>query len=349
MKELTNYVNEISNRFSQINMKKDSHVFIIYHREDNDGLFSQAIMTNYLINELGITNIDYLPADYVVLANITKSDIDDWKDKYDIVIMTDISFNNTNIFKYLIDTYGNNFYWIDHHAPIIKWSIQNGLDSVNGLRDTKHSALYNMFMYLYDPWRTNENNVPELFKVLSAWDSFTFEQNGYTKKHTMIVNKAVETMTQLERDATLKIVQEQITDYNAGVNDKISDTIMQMGSDIVSYDAFRFKELMSTCPKDFSIEHDNDTAMLFMDGPSSSIMFESLKKTNPEIKHGIVFHYKGGSTWTLSVYNVYDNDDFDCGKFCKEQFNGGGHKGAAGCTITQTVLKKILKTKQVKK
>jgi nanoRNase/pAp phosphatase (c-di-AMP/oligoRNAs hydrolase) len=49
----------------------------------------------------------------------------------------------------------------------------------------------------------------------------------------------------------------------------------------------------------------------------------------------------------MSLYNIYDNDNFNCGTYLKENYNGGGHVGAAGCTITNTKFIKILKTKKI--
>ena len=49
----------------------------------------------------------------------------------------------------------------------------------------------------------------------------------------------------------------------------------------------------------------------------------------------------------MSLYNTKDEDEFHCGKYCKEHYKGGGHKGAAGCQITQKQMLKILKTKEI--
>ena len=45
---------------------RDKRFLIIYHKEDNDGLFSMAIIYNYLIHELHVDmkNIDLFGADF---------------------------------------------------------------------------------------------------------------------------------------------------------------------------------------------------------------------------------------------------------------------------------------------
>ena len=50
---------------------------------------------------------------------------------------------------------------------------------------------------------------------------------------------------------------------------------------------------------------------------------------------------------TMSLYNVDDNDKFDCGAYLKEKYNGGGHKGAAGCVLNVAQLKQMLDTKTI--
>ena len=122
------------------------YIKIIYHREDNDGLFSQAILTYYLNDIFEKPNIDYFAADYVMLSTITKEDIDKWNEMYDNVTLTDISFNDTKIFAYLIKTLGDKFTWIDHHAPIIKWANSTGRDGIKYYLHMIHLHLKKMDM-----------------------------------------------------------------------------------------------------------------------------------------------------------------------------------------------------------
>jgi nanoRNase/pAp phosphatase (c-di-AMP/oligoRNAs hydrolase) len=71
-------------------------------------------------------------------------------------------------------------------------------------------------------------------------------------------------------------------------------------------------------------------------------------KTCPEnIQHGIVFKRQPNGNWTFSLYNVRNDSDFHCGDFLKKKYNGGGHPGAAGCTITEEQFITILKNKQI--
>lgn len=333
MKSIKEYITTMDKKFKCL---------IIYHREDNDGLFSQAILTYYLNNVFDKPNIDYLGADYVMLSTITKEDIDKWNEMYDNVTLTDISFNDTKIFAYLIKTLGDKFTWIDHHAPIIKWANDHGYDGINGLRDTHHSALYNMFKYLYDPINIGEAQMPELYKILSAYDSFTFKENGYDKDYVMKINKGVEAQTELDRNKTLEIVKNVMTNDNETIS--IYD-FLETGNIILNNDIRLYKSMCEQCDTDWYVDKDK-AAVLFCEGQSSSIMFNYF--INTDIKRGIVFHHKKNDSWTMSLYNVNDNDNtFNCGTYLKENYNGGGHVGAAGCTITNAKFIQMLKNKSV--
>ena len=50
---------------------------------------------------------------------------------------------------------------------------------------------------------------------------------------------------------------------------------------------------------------------IFIQGSSNSIMFSSVKNI---VKNGIVFKRNSDSTWTISLYNVNDNDEYE--KIC---------------------------------
>ena len=325
-------------------MNKKFKCLIIYHREDNDGLFSQAILTNYLNNMFDEPVIDYLGADYVMLSTITKEDIDKWNNKYDNVTLTDISFNDTNMLKYLIKTLSDKFTWIDHHAPIIKWANGHGYNGINGIRDTHHSALYNMFKYLYDPFNTDEIKMPELYKILSAYDSFTFKENGYDKDYVMKINKGVESQTELDRNKTLKLVENIMTNANEILS--IYD-FLEIGNIILNNDIRLYNSMCEKCDIDWYVNDTDKAAVMFCEGQSSSLMFNYFNTHNLDIKRGIVFHHKNNGLWTMSLYNVNDNDTFNCGTYLKDNYKGGGHTGAAGCTISNNTFIKMLKTKKI--
>ena len=345
----------------------DKKYLIIYHKEDNDGVFSGAIFYNYLITELKINPelIDLLPADYNYLNKISKEyDINKLYDDYKMIIMTDISFNDINYMKSLYDKFKHNFIWCDHHAPVIKMANKTKLVNIEGIRDISCSAILCVYRYLYDPFNVEYENTPELFKVLSAWDSFTFKERGYTLDYVKNINIGVNYKYQLNINNIIPIIQPIINSYlNNNPNDKeLLKEIENYGLIINNYQDFNNNTLMEnyadydwkiyTGEKLFNVEPIyifRSAAAIFIQGHSNSLMFKSVNKNRTdenEIMNGIVFKRNSDSSWTISLYNIRENDNgFHCGDFLKKYYNGGGHMGAAGCTISEDEFIKILKNK----
>jgi hypothetical protein len=86
------------------------------------------------------------------------------------------------------------------------------------------------------------------------------------------------------------------------------------------------------------------TAMMMAQYPTSSLMFKSVAD---KVLNGLIFKRLPNGQWNISLYNTNDNDDFHCGKYLKEKYKGGGHAGAAGCTISEKDFIKVLKNKQL--
>ena len=340
---------------------------IIYHKEDNDGLFSGALMKLYLVNKLNVDedNIDLLPSTYGTLDEFKKaySNIDDLKALYDNIIMTDISFNDWKYMKKLYDEYGSNLVWCDHHAPIIKCSIDNNFDDIPGVRDTGRSAILCVWKYLYDVFDEEYNKpkessgIPELLRILSSWDSFTYEKNGYTLEYVHNVNVGVNATCNLDFNKVYNLIEKDTWSFIFNDNDFIDD-LYKAGKTINDYQAYVMATLVrASGDNTFVLKYKNEgmqektvtrkCCALFLQGATNSLMFESLKKTNPDIKNGVVFKRNKNGNWVMSLYNIYTEDTFHCGDFCKKYYNGGGHVGAAGCTISEKDFLKILKNKTI--
>ena len=83
---------------------------------------------------------------------------------------------------------------------------------------------------------------------------------------------------------------------------------------------------------------------MFTQGPSNSVMFSSVKD---KVDNGIVFKRDKSGSWVISLYNTTDGDEFHCGDYMKKRYNGGGHSGAAGGTVSERDFIKILKDKRI--
>ena len=330
---------------------------IIYHKEDNDGCCSAAIAKYYLVNELKVDakNIKFLPANYAMLSNIADSDfyyIDEDCNEvslfdFDGIVMTDVSFNNFDCMEAIYERYGNNFTWIDHHAPIINESIKRKYDTIiNGVRDTTRSALLNAYKYFYDPLDVKYLNdeAPYLLRVLSAWDSFTFERENIDFEYARRVNMGFTKWYNLDVD----IWYNNIGDFIKGsyeYNKEYADEGYRTGSEEAdAYDKRNEKLLNDFGMPGFTV--DNRPAIaLFMAEGTSSLIFKSV---NDKYKNGICFKTSPTGNIIISLYNTDRNDhSFHCGTYLHDKYGGGGHEGAAGATITIDTFNDILKNKQL--
>lgn len=313
-----------------------SSYLLIYHKEDNDGVFSAAIAKDYLMNELHIPRsyITLMGCTYDDLNNLSNGDVEGICDYYTFVIMMDISFSNPKRMKKMADKLGQNLYWIDHHKPAIENSYKYHYDNLPGVRDTSTSAMALTYMFLKG--EMDKNRLPELIKILASYDSWTYEENGYTLDYVNKINKAVTLCSKLDVETVSgwfgKLDQTNISEFES------------MGSILVEYDKVRHKKLIDDCG-DLEFKVDGKLACaLFIQGPSNSIMFESIADG---VDHGIVFKYNVNGKWTVSLYNTRNDVDFDCGAYLRDKYKGGGHKGAAGCIVPASTFNKIMRTKSL--
>lgn len=319
---------------------KDKYL-IIYHKEDNDGLFSMAIIYNFLVHEKDISsdNITLLGEDYNGMENL---DIKEVINNFTDVIISDISFDTAEKMIELYNAFGNRLYWFDHHAPMINKSKELHFDLIEGLRCTGHSALYNAFTYLYN----FIGRIPDLFKVLSAWDSWSYEAENINFEFCRYVNIGVNNKYDLNIDKIINYVYDIIYNHDhIELEDQINKLrdLGKIECDIIDRNN---KNLINTYG-DFTwtVGDENRTACaLFIQKPTNSQIFRTCKD---KVQNGIVFKRLTDSMWAISLYNPIDTHEFHCGKYLQEHYHGGGHEGAAGAQITEDEFIKILKAKHI--
>ena len=340
---------------------------LIYHKEDNDGVFSGAIFYNYLVNKLNTSkeNIELFGADYNLLSSYAASHkVEELKCTYDSIIMTDISFNDPKYMKKLYKEFGTDFIWCDHHKPIIDASYKYKFAECPGIRNTTKSAILCVYEYLYDQFNEIYSTInkqanpefPELFRILSGWDSWSYEREGYEFDYVRNINKGITTVLKLDFEKVLQKVSEIINDYtnNPGYNNLTVEIdfiqhVYNIGKSLNEYEDNVMADIIKNsgdCSWKVIVNDENGKPLartacaLFHQGASNSTMFKSL--IGKGIEQGLVFKHQSNGNWVLSMYNINDNAEFHCGEFLKEKYNGGGHKGAAGCTLTQKQFIDIL-------
>lgn len=331
---------------------ENNKYLIIFHNEDNDGLFSCAITKCYLINELKVNDcdIDLFPTTYNKLNKLYEDDNTlSIFDKYNKIIMCDISFNLPNAMKYIYFKFKNNFIWIDHHLVAIKLSYKYKYDNMLGIRDTTRSALLQTYKYFYDPFDINYNdnlnkNVNICFlKALSGFDNFNYNEYGFDLNTVLAINNYILVSLNLDINKIYTIIYNLLYINN---DIDINDLIVK-GDLINKSNEFNYKIIIDNYGdltwkiKDNDIER--TACAIFYSAPTSSIMFKSLIN---KVDNGIVFKKNKDDTWTISLYNINPNDTFNCGSFLNKKYKtGGGHICAAGFTIKNSKISKILKLK----
>lgn len=333
---------------------------IIYHFEDNDGVCSGA-MFNWYLRHFGFEekNIAMIGANYAQLAAIEQS----YKEKhgsykglfgeYDHLVMTDISFNNWEVMKSLWEQFGSRFVWCDHHKPIIEQSIRENFDDIPGLRDTQCSAILCAYRFLFDQLDAayNSNQVPPVLGYLSSWDSWSWVREGLDEDWIRSFNVGVTNLSKLSLDFYYPLFDDWLLErrpldgYSDSENDRFINSAVELGKIFVDKDKSDAKRLIDDYGDgEWKVADTRKAMMVVMHGPSGSQTFKSVKG---EYDNGIVFKHLKNGNWTLSLYNTTNEDSFDCGTYLKEKYNGGGHKGAAGCTITPSQFFSMLEKKEV--
>jgi len=322
-------------------MKKS---LIIYHIEDNDGLFSMAITYWWLrtVKNVNADNIVILGANYNKLSGmLSAGKFDNMHDMYDKLVITDVSFNEQPEMLKLYQEFGNEFYWFDHHKPIIDYSMTNELHNANGLRDIKHSALYNAWAYCFP-----DKEMPYYFKILSAYDSFSFDAEGIDKTFATNTNQGTTNKLGLNTKDIISLVKHFIDGISESEEKSIIDKMFGIGKAFNDeQDKIHAKLIDEYGDMSWTV-NGRKACAVFVQEQTSSDFFKSI--AGKDVKHGIIFKHQKNGNWVMSLYNInIDDHSFHCGDYLKAHYNGGGHEGAAGCTLSLEQYIEILKNKKI--
>jgi oligoribonuclease NrnB/cAMP/cGMP phosphodiesterase (DHH superfamily) len=210
--------------------------------------------------------------------------------------------------------------WIDHHISAIKDIEVNDFIGGNykGLRDTNYAACELTWKYFFP-----NDAMPEIVRMLGRYDCFGSRGTDEEQKvlefqygARAIISNYEEAFTWLLRDLGLK---KMVSAW------KPSDIILRDGAAIYKYLLTEAKQI-----------YNNRFDLTFNGFTFAAINRE---RFNP-INFGIDYHKDGydgvACFWYtdhklhFSLYNA--NVLVDCSAIAK-QFNGGGHKGAAGFVL----------------
>ena len=345
---------------------------VIYHREDNDGLLSGAILYRYiemvLQRQYPDMKLSVKPygVNYAELTTLWQeheayrrsgkdgsqfnkwSQIRKWDLNYDYVIMTDISFNEVEAMNFMYENWGDHFIWCDHHAPIIKQANDHIFGSAKGLRDTQCSAILCAWRYTHP-----DVPAPDDFVRLSDYDSWQWV-NKEEYKTPEGKDRLFAFNTGVTRSSNLKF------QWFLDLLDRLDNN--PAGFLSCMYDCQSYGELLLGLDyerTDRAINSHGDTSWTF-NGEKACVLFTTDRFNSdsfvhaiagnilePDTLHGITFKREKDGRWILSAYNTAEDLDTHCGEYLKFHYNGGGHKGAAGCTLSEDQVIEMLKTHKI--
>jgi hypothetical protein len=274
-----------------------------------------------------------------------------WMTNYDKIFMVDISFNEVDAMGSLYDTmHTENFVWCDHHHPIIELSKTHEFGRTEGIRRTDQSALMNTWQYMNKAFNIDITPSRSLV-MLSDYDSWmwTKKMAEYPTKKEQDDLFALNTGFTRRSNLKVKWFEDYILNIlmqNTNGIKRIEDDCFQYGTTIMEYDIERNnRAIKSHGDTSWTLGGEKACTIFTTDRFNSQSFTRVFEGT--DVKHGLVFKREPDGRWVMSAYNVSEDSAFDCGAYLKRMYDGGGHKGAAGCTISQEQFMSLLISHEV--
>lgn len=337
-----------------------------------EGLDGRTNKDQMLLPCGGVTMKGVSYADLTNLANSAggaEKLAEKWKKRYTHVIVTDISFNETDVMFSLYKKYKENFVWFDHHKAVIASSSDTGspFDKASGLRDTATSALMLVYHYFYGTMYCHSlcqsmQTAPEMLRLLAGYDSWQPKTHlvesleralsftkGFEYKIKMNVADAVpyaafalySSIINNEYGNSLKKLKEtdeaaygnilSLADYVNRCLDEQMNTIEHDGRVVMDAQKRMWEQSVEQFG-DYSFTVGGESCcVLFSQMAANSKMFGCVRDKG--IEHVAVFKRTPESKWVLSLYNTRDDNKLCVGAYLKERYGGGGHQGVGGATL----------------
>lgn len=290
---------------------------IIYHRVDYDGVFSALILKKWCkkfgkeVELLGWNYGDDVPT------------ID--PDNYEKILMGDISFPPT-LMMWLANT--GKLIWFDHHHTAIEDSKKFKYDSVKGHREIGISAAEICWKFCFD------DNIPRLIGLLSSYDVWNKDRFDWE-------NDVIPLQDGLKLEYGLKVDKIDPDFDDMLVNQSALDYLIKVGQKIGSYNKQRWTSSVKNHA--FKILIDGRIPGICMIGTEfTSRVFESVEDNFDTFCVANISRVTG---FSVSLYT--QRLDFNCGEYMKKNFNGGGHKGAAGGTMDFSQFTRLIKDRRL--
>ncbi len=268
---------------------------VFFHKADFDGVCS-AVLIKEAYPECTLIPIDYSDEKPLYLI-----------DKEDTVFMVDFAFEP---FEYMIKLRDScaRLIWIDHHKTAIE-KAEEVRFKVDGLLDMKSSGCENTWKYLYQ-----DKPMPDFVHYLGRYDVFDlydkstiyFEYGLKAEEDSLNPNASVWSKLLSDNNEVNRIIDNGKTVYAYYVNNN-KEYFAKYGYFTV------FKGLK---------------ALVLNRGLPTSMCFDSF--WDPDKYDIMIAFCRSKDRWSISFYST--KPEVDCANIA-EEFNGGGHAGASGCSV----------------
>lgn len=296
---------------------KTNKILVIFHKVDYDGLFSNAVVRKHY-NGDDVVSFGYNYNDPI-------DDIPDFDD-FDKIVIADISLP-VGVMKDLRDNHYDKVQWVDHHITAINDSVSNGYDDMRGLRSTSFSACKLCWMYYF-----GGADIPyavDLVATNDIWDKESYDWDNEVQAYQYGLN------------ATYKMSAENISDnFGEILEDANVHETQKLGLKVKGY----MDDLYKTwCGRfSFDVTVDGKWRGICMISPMfTSKIFDSV---SADYDCCVILEKNGKQegVYNVSLYSDKNIPELSCGDYMKSHYNGGGHKGAAGGTMTLEQFTRVL-------
>lgn len=293
----------------------------VFHHNDMDGRCAGAIIAfeekNYNSNDFFECNyINELPFDKVCQG--------------EKVYLVDYSFTEFTVWQLrkLIEEKECEVIWCDHHDSSISlirdensWLHQN-IDKIKGIRSTDYCGAVLTWLYF------GHNEIPMFLKFVDDYDCWKNKLQPETDYFKLSVDAQKDWAT---------------GDFWRGLlkGDIDLQELLEQGKAIKAYvmsDLTRYR-------KSYGYE-----SVIQISDTETLPCFVVNRRMNSWIFGELINKYPVVSAWTFDgvryLYSLYStNPEVDCSKIA-ERFGGGGHKGAAGFSTRELILKEVKQNAQ---
>jgi len=301
---------------------------IIYHSADFDGIASCLIAWKYVCNYRAQEDIELFGWNYGDELPSAKTMIE----RYDKIYMVDISFP-ANIMRELFES--GKLVWIDHHQTAISDSDTYAYNTCPGLRRIGTAACELTWEFCFPNY-----TCPDLIQYLGAWDVFNktrfdwenivnplqmscSEHFGMNPKNWMGELDAI-----FSNDQTLlqKLISDGMLIY--GYTKKRAESAVRK----YAFEVRVAGRLRGIC---------------ILNTTFGSMQFVSVIKNYDCC---VVANRRDANTYNFSIYIEPEKEgivNFSAGEYMKANYNGGGHKNAAGGILNLDQFLRLITEQEV--